>query len=119
MAKRIKKISDLGELEKLIKRSNKKPVFIFKHDDSIQDSEDAYQEYLDFAEDTEEDIVFSVVYVREDIEISDAVEEMLEVNHEVPQLILVIDEEAVWDDIKENITADNLIEVVNEFIIEI
>ncbi|SCY95110.1 monothiol bacilliredoxin BrxC family protein [Alkaliphilus peptidifermentans] len=116
MAKKVKKIADITELEKIIKRSNKKPVFIFKHDDKLQDSEDAYQEYINFIEDTEDDIVFTVIYVREEVEVSEAVEELLEVTHDVPQLILVMDEEVVWDDIKDNINFDNLIEVINEFI---
>ncbi|KAB3534849.1 DUF2847 family protein [Alkaliphilus pronyensis] len=117
MAKKLKKLTSITELEKLIKRSNKKPVFIFKHDDKLQESEDAYQEYVNFIEDTEDDIVFTVVFVREDIELSEAVEELLEVTHDVPQLILVMDEEVVWDDIKDNINSDNLIEVIDEFLI--
>jgi|GEM_PF-2896936 len=118
MAKKVKKIVDVADLEKVIKRSTKKPVFVFKHDETIQESEDAYEEYLEFVEGSEEDILFTVVYVREDVEISEAVEELLEVAHEVPQLILVMDEEVVWDDIKENINFDNLTEVVDEFVAE-
>ncbi|GAB6087376.1 monothiol bacilliredoxin BrxC family protein [Alkaliphilus crotonatoxidans] len=117
MAKKVKKIMDSAELERLIKRSNKKPVFIFKHDAMLQESEDAYQEYLDFMEDTEEDILFTVIYVREDAELSEAVEELLEVSHDVPQLILLMDEEVVWDDIKDNITFDSIMDVVNEYVI--
>ncbi len=116
MAKKVKKIVDSADLEKLIKKSSKKPVFIFKHDAMMQESEDAYQEYLDFIEDTEEDIVFTMVAVREDSEVSDAVEELLEVSHDIPQLILVIDEEVAWDDIGDNINFDNLTDVVNEYI---
>ncbi len=118
MAKKVKKIVDVADLEKVIKRSTKKPVFIFKHDETIQESEDAYEEYLDFIEGSEEDILYTVVYVREDVEVSEAVEELLEVAHEVPQLILVMDEEVVWDDIKDNINYDNLTEVVDEFVTE-
>ena len=118
MAKKVKKIVDVADLEKIIKRSSKKPVFIFKHDETIQESEDAYEEYKEFVEGSEEDILFTVVFVREDADISEAVEELLEVAHEVPQLILVMDEEVVWDDIKENINHDNLTEVVDEFVTE-
>ena len=116
MAKKAKKIGTVEELEKLIKRSSKKPIFIFKHDAMLQESEDAYQEYLDFMEDTEEDIVFTVVYVREDVEVSDAVEEILEVSDDTPQLILLIDEEVAWDDSGDNINMDNISDVVNEYI---
>lgn len=116
MAKKAKKVDSVEELEKIIKRSNKKPVFIFKHNSMLQDSEDAYQEYLEFMEETEEDIVCTVINVREDVEVSDAVEELLEVSHDTPQLILLIDEEVVWDDSGDNITLDNITDVVNEYI---
>lgn len=116
MSRKLKKIVTVDELEKILRRSNKKPVFIFKHDESSQDSEDAYDEYLNFIKDSEDDIIFTIIYVREDIDVSDAVEDVLEVTHEAPQLILVIDEEAVWDDTDDNINVKNLIEVVEEFI---
>ncbi len=116
MSRKLKKISTVEELEKMVKRSNKKPVFIFKHDETIQKSEDAYNEYLSFANEAEEDIIFTIISVREDMEVSDAVEEILDVTHEVPQLILVMDEEVAWDDIDDNINVKNLIEVVEEFI---
>lgn len=116
MAKKVKRIGDVQEVERLIKRSNKKPVFIFKHDPGVQESEDAYQEYLDYIEDTEEEILFTVVHVREENEASEAIEELLEVVHDVPQLILVMDEEVVWDDVKENINQSNIMDVVNEYV---
>ncbi|MBM7614438.1 monothiol bacilliredoxin BrxC family protein [Alkaliphilus hydrothermalis] len=118
MAKKAKKIGTVEELEKLIKRSKKKPIFIFKHDAMLQESDDAYQEYLDYMEDTEEDIIFTVVYVREDVEASEGIEEILEVSHETPQLILLIDEEVAWDDSGDNINFDNISDVVNEYISE-
>ncbi|WP_026477721.1 monothiol bacilliredoxin BrxC family protein [Alkaliphilus transvaalensis] len=118
MAKKPKKISDPVELEKVIKRSSKKPVFIFKHDAMNQESEDAFQEYVDFIEDTEENIIFTVIYVREDTEVSEAVEELLEISHDTPQLILLIDEEVAWDDTGDNINFDNINDVVNEYITE-
>lgn len=116
MSRKLKKISTVEELEKIIKKSNKKPVFIFKHDETSQSSEDAYNEYLSFAKDTDEDIIFTIINVREDTEVSDAVEEILDVTHEAPQLILVMDEEASWDDTDDRINAKNLVEVVEEFI---
>jgi len=116
MSRKLKKIVDVDELEKIIIRSNKKPVFIFKHDESNSNSEDAYEEYLNFAKASDEDIIFTIIYVKEDAEVSDAVEELLDVTHEAPQLILVMDEEAVWDDTDEKINKKNLIEVVEEFV---
>jgi len=112
----VKKIVAVEELEKIITKSNKKPVFIFKHDESNTKSEDAYDEYLRFSKDSDEDIVFTVIYVKEDIEVCDAVEDLLDVTHESPQLILVMDEEAVWDDTDHKINIKNLIEVVEEFV---
>ncbi|AOY76324.1 bacillithiol system redox-active protein YtxJ [Clostridium formicaceticum] len=116
MSRRIKKITTVEDLDKIIKKSKKKPVFIFKHDITLSESEEAYQEYIEFIEENEEDILFTMVDVREYVEVSEAIEEMLEINHEAPQLILVMEEEVVWDDQQNNITLDNLIEVVNEFI---
>ncbi|SDK68833.1 bacillithiol system redox-active protein YtxJ [Natronincola ferrireducens] len=116
MARRLKKIMTLDDLDKFIKRSNKKPVFIFKHDEVVSESEEAYQQYLQFVEESEEDVLFTMVDVRECVEISEEIEEKLEISHEVPQLMLIMDEEVVWDDQKNNITFDNLIEVVDEYI---
>lgn len=116
MSRKLKKIVTVDELEKIIERSNKKPVFIFKHDETSASSLNAYDEYVDFAKDSEEDILFTIIYIKEDMELSDAVEELLDVTHETPQLILVIEEEAVWDDKDDKINAKNLIEVVEEFV---
>lgn len=116
MAKRVKKITTVDDLDKIIQRSSKKPIFIFKHDVALVESEEAYQQYLEFMEENEEDIVFTMVDVREYLEVSEAIEEKLEINHEVPQLMLLMDEEVVWDDQQNNITFDNLIEVVNEYL---
>ncbi|ABR49770.1 hypothetical protein Amet_3648 [Alkaliphilus metalliredigens QYMF] len=116
MAKKIKEIDTVEDLEKLIKKSHKKPVFIFKHDVAKQESEDVFQQYKDFIEENEEDIMSTVVYVREDMEVSDAVEELLEVNHDTPQIILVIEAEVAWDESGNGITTDQLLEVVSEFV---
>lgn len=116
MAKGPKKITTVEDLDKIIKRSNKKPVFIFKHDTSLPESEEAYLQYLEFIEENEEDILFTMVDVIEAVEVSEEIEEKLEIGHEVPQLILLIEEEVAWDDRKNNITQERLIEVVNEFI---
>jgi len=89
MARKLKKIVTVDELEKIIGKSNKKPVFIFKHDEASTNSEDAYNEYLNFAKDSDEDIIFTIIYVKEDIEVSDAVEELLDVTHESPQSIFL------------------------------
>lgn len=116
MTKRVKRITTIDELDRIIKRSNKKPVFIFKHDIKLTESEEAYQEYLEFIEENEEDIFFTMVDIRECLEVSEAIEDILDINHVAPQLILLMEEEVVWDDQQNNITSGNLIEVVNEFI---
>ncbi|MCC5910222.1 MAG: bacillithiol system redox-active protein YtxJ [Clostridiaceae bacterium] len=116
MAKGVKKITLVEDLHKIIKKSSKKPIFLFKHDVTIQESQDAFEEYLQFVEDNEEDILATMVDVREYVEISDEIEEVLEIGHEAPQIMLLMDEEVVWDDDKNNITLGRLIEVVNEYI---
>lgn len=119
MATKVKKIGTVDSLEKIIRGSKKKPVFIFKHEETIQESVEAYSEYLSFIEDNEDDILFTVINVREDVEVSEAVEEVLDVSDAAPQLILLIDGEVVWDDKGSNIVFDNILEVVDEFIISI
>ncbi|SET33099.1 bacillithiol system protein YtxJ [Natronincola peptidivorans] len=116
MAKGLKKITTVDELDKIIKKSNKKPVFIFKHDVTIAESEEAYHIYIQFIDENQEDLMFAMVDVREYIEVSEEIVEILEINHETPQLMLVMEEEVVWDDQQNNITFDILTEVVNEFI---
>ncbi|QUH25963.1 monothiol bacilliredoxin BrxC family protein [Serpentinicella alkaliphila] len=116
MATKVKKIGTVESLEKIIRGSKKKPVFIFKHEETIPESQEAYTEYLSFIEDNEEDILFTFVNVREDSEVSDAIEEMLDISDSVPQLILLIDGEVAWDDKGSNIVFDNILEVVNEFV---
>jgi len=116
MAKRVKRIIDAEDLERVIKRSNRKPVFIFKHDAMLQESEDAFQAYLDFMEDTEEDILFTAIYAREDAVLAEEMEDLLEVGGDVPQLVLLMDEEVVWDDAKDNINLNSIMDVVNEYV---
>lgn len=117
MATKVKKIGTVESLEKIIRGSKKKPVFIFKHEETMPESQEAYGEYLGFIEDSEDDILYTVIYVREDRDVSDAVEELLEVTDSAPQLILIMDEEVVWDDRGSNINSENILEVVDEFII--
>lgn len=116
MAKRVKRIIDTEDLERVIKRSNRKPVFIFKHDAMVPESEDAFQAYLDFIEDTEEDILFTAIYAREDAELAEEMEALLDLGSDVPQLVLLMDEEVVWDDSKENINFNSISDVVNEYV---
>lgn len=116
MATKVKNIGSVESLTKIIRGSKKKPVFIFKHEETIAESQEAYSEYLSFIEDNEDDILFTAINVREDVEVSEAVEEMLDVSDTVPQLILLIDGEVAWDDKGSNISFDNILEVVDEFI---
>ncbi|MDR5659006.1 DUF2847 family protein [Serpentinicella sp. ANB-PHB4] len=117
MSTKVKRISTMEELKDSIKYSKKKPVFIFKHDDTLEESQKALEEYMSFIEENEEEVDFTVIDVREYIEVSEAVEDILEVSHVAPQLIFIMDEEVVWDDRGANINSDNILEVLNEFLV--
>ena len=99
------------DLEQLLEWSKANPVLIFKHSTQCPVSAHSYEEFMTFAE-ASDDLVCGVVLVIENRGLSNTIEQSLNVRHESPQAIIVIGGRATWHASHSSITADSLSEAV-------
>ena len=83
------------DLARLLERSHKDPVVIFKHSTQCSRSEAAYEEFQSFAADNP-DTPCGTVLVIEDRDLSDELVERFGIRHESPQAIVVSNGNPVW-----------------------
>ncbi|MDP2683893.1 MAG: bacillithiol system redox-active protein YtxJ [bacterium] len=100
-------------LDKALEKSNHEPILIFKHSDSCPVSSEAYDEVLKFEKKVETPIFLIVVQDNRDE--SNQVEQVLEIKHESPQIILVNESHAKLTLNHEDVTEDNLFEMMMKF----
>lgn len=106
-------LTELKEIDEIIELSNQKPVFIFKNSTICPISVRAYNDYKQFVSESDrEDIEYTYVDIRSYRNISNEIAARLDVKHESPQAIFVVDGKAVWDDSHYEITIDKLKQVV-------
>jgi bacillithiol system protein YtxJ len=101
------------DLEQLLEWSKTNPVLIFKHSTQCPVSARSYEEFVTFAE-ASDDVACGVVLVIENRELSNMIEQRLNVRHESPQAIIVTGGRATWHASHWSITADSLSEAVAE-----
>ena len=99
------------DLEQLLEWSKANPVLIFKHSTQCPISAHSYEEFMTFAE-ASDDLVCGVVLVIENRGLSNTIEQRLNVRHESPQAIIVIGGRATWHASHSSIAADSLSEAV-------
>lgn len=105
----MKEISSLEELDACLEASEEKPVFILKHSTRCPVSARAHDIVDEFEKTAPQDYPpFHVVKVVEARDVSDAVAERLELRHESPQLILVVDGREKWSASHLAITAEQI-----------
>jgi bacillithiol system protein YtxJ len=95
------------DLELLLERSKTNPVLIFKHSTQCAISDEAHNEFINFAEETE-NLESTVVLVIENRRLSNAIEQRFGIRHESPQALLIKDGRVVWHASHWNITSESL-----------
>ncbi len=109
-------LETVGQLEELLEQSSTKTVFLFKNSTQCGISAKAKQDFQTFVVKHEEnkDFVFAIVDVIEHRDVSDRIEELLEVEHESPQLIIVKKGKQVFNTSHWDITLERIEENVSE-----
>lgn len=109
----IKRLTTVQELESTFAESKEKPVFIFKHSSSCPISSHALSEYENFVREYDgEDATFTLIMLNSARELSNEVARRTGVKHESPQVLLLVNDNSVWDDSHFEITKDKLEQVV-------
>ncbi|MCF6093054.1 bacillithiol system redox-active protein YtxJ [Microaerobacter geothermalis] len=105
------------EFMRILEKSHDYPVFVLKHSTRCPISAKAYQQYEEFARGyVEGDLEFTLVKVIEARPVSNLIAEKMDIMHQSPQLILLKNGEAVWNDSHYGITFEKMEEIVNEIV---
>lgn len=99
------------DLEKLLERSHKDPVVVFKHSTQCSRSAAAYEEFQAFIADNPATACVTVLVI-EDRAISDELEDRFGIRHESPQAIVLSNGIPVWHANHFAITAKALEDVI-------
>ncbi len=104
-----------GEVNEVLAASAAQPVLVFKHSTECPVSGGAYRRVRDWlkTEGDEAPPVF-LVKVIERRPVSKLIEKRVEVKHESPQIILLVDQAAVWDTSHEDVTAEAIEEALDK-----
>ena len=83
------------DLEKLLERSHKGPVVVFKHSTQCSQSAAAYEEFQTFMAENPDTPCVTVLVI-ENRGLSDELEERFGIRHESPQAIVVSNGSPIW-----------------------
>ncbi|PSO46650.1 MAG: bacillithiol system redox-active protein YtxJ [Parcubacteria group bacterium SW_4_46_8] len=104
--------------EKVLKQSQSSPVLVFKHSNTCPISEQAHKEIKALEQKSGFEDNMYIIVIQRAREISDTIEEDLDVTHESPQVIMIYNREAVYTEDHEDISAEKiakeLVRVKNE-----
>jgi bacillithiol system protein YtxJ len=95
------------DLEQLLEQSKTNPVLIFKHSTQCPVSNEAHNEFMNFAEETA-GLESRVVLVIENRRLSNVIAERFGIRHESPQALLIKDARVVWHASHWAITSESL-----------
>ncbi|HYF03159.1 MAG TPA: bacillithiol system redox-active protein YtxJ [Patescibacteria group bacterium] len=104
MNKVITQLRTIEELETVMQKSHEKPIVLFKHSVTCPVSANAFDEFHSYFKNAPEDIEHYVITVQAARPVSNKAAEKLNVRHESPQVILLKDGAAVWNDSHSYIT---------------
>jgi len=90
-------LSDDNDFKKMLERSRKRPQLLYKHSTICSFSRMAKGELISASEDIREKADINYLGVIESRALSNKAAQQLGVRHESPQIILIEEEEAVWD----------------------
>src|SRR5699024_1187827 len=100
------------DLNKVWKVSKSKPVLLFKQSTTCPISAKAFKQYHQFIDETDLDIDFYFVKVRETRDVSNQIAEDTGIEHQSPQIFLIKDEQVLWNTSHSNITREAIQEAL-------
>ncbi|MEE9443687.1 MAG: bacillithiol system redox-active protein YtxJ [candidate division Zixibacteria bacterium] len=103
----INNYKSIDDYEKILAASQTQPVFLLKHSTACGVSRVALAEFEKSIE-TEPEVQFWIVLVREDRPLSLDIAERTKITHQSPQLIMFSMGQPVWNCSHFDITAENL-----------
>ena len=101
------------DLEKLLERSHKDPVVIFKHSTQCSRSAEAFEEFQSFMAENPKTPCVTVLVI-EDRGMSEELEERFGIRHESPQAIVIANGIPIWYANHLAVTARALEEVIEK-----
>ncbi|HEX6594697.1 MAG TPA: bacillithiol system redox-active protein YtxJ [Bacillota bacterium] len=101
-------LESMEELEKVWEETRERPVLLFKHSTTCPLSARAIHEYQSFLQSTTKDISAYMVKVIEQRPISNKIEQLTEVRHHSPQILLVKNKNVLWHTSHTKITTKNI-----------
>lgn len=104
----MKALNSLKYWEELLNQSEERPIIVFKHSNSCPVSLDAFERVKTLEEESLEDDMYLLI-VQHYREISDKIEEDLNLKHESPQVIVVFKKEPVYSETHEAIDPAKLL----------
>ncbi len=111
----LEELHEVEELSAVVENSKEKPVFIFKRSMTCPISAEAFSQFQTFTEQTNAEIAPYVVKVRETREVSNKIAEMTHIEHQSPQVLMMIDEEVLWHTSHSDITVDSLEDALKQY----
>lgn len=103
-----KEIKTTDEWHDLYETSTEQPVLLFKHSTTCPVSANAFKEFQTYLPNRTSDVAPVVVTVPDHREVSNRIAQDLDVKHESPQAIFIVEKQAAWDASHGNITEDEL-----------
>ena len=115
---RIENIKTRVDLEGLLDRSRKSPVFLLKHSSMCSISASVLSAYEEFVQGqgTHRPWIYGLIRVIEESSLSDQLSAYVGVQHASPQLLLIKDFKVIWHDSHWRLTLQKMKEVVNQFL---
>jgi monothiol bacilliredoxin len=110
-------ITEIRAFEVLIEDSKKKPVLLLKHSTTCPCSAKAWAVFLEFQKE-HTDLSCNRVLVRENSEVALKIAEMIDLEHESPQLILLYKGVLAWSNSHFGITLGSITEAVDSILPE-
>ncbi len=106
------------DVQDLVERSNREPVFLLKHSTLCPISAGAYSAYQEFDRQGDGDHPWTCALVRviEERTLSDQIAERFGVDHASPQLLLISRSKVIWHDSHWRLTLERMNEVVDQFL---
>src|SRR5690625_3376442 len=93
-----REITEIEEWDEIFEKSTEKDQVILKHSTTCPVSFNALDEYNDYlSENPNKEIDYTLVKVRESRPVSNKIEEDLNVKHESPQMIYIVDKKSYWN----------------------
>lgn len=108
----LKELLEIEELQDVYETSVEKPVLLFKQSTTCPVSAGAFQQFKTFLNHNEGDYDAYFVKVRESRPVSDKIAEDLGIRHQSPQIFLIKDQEAMWNESHAKITVESIKEAL-------